>query len=253
MTLRTVLPLCACVLLAACSRKPAEGDAAKTPAAVKAAKSATVDPSARKERNPRIFRRSLGEPEYLDPGLCSESEGGIVTQDTFEGLYQYGPTHKEWMPGVAESYEVSADGRTWTFKLRQNAKWSDGKPVTAHDFEWSWKRVLDPATASRYAAILWVLEGAREYNQSPEGPARAALRDKVGVKAVDDFTLEVKLVAPTPYFLQLAAFYTYAPVPRHVIEKFGDKWARPENIVSNGPWKMVEWKSQQQIVAERNQ
>ena len=225
---------------------------AETKAATSAGTTTTAD---RKERNPRIFQRSLGEPEYLDPGLISESEGGIVTHDTFEGLYQYGPTHKEWLPGVAESHEVSPDGRTWTFKLRTNAKWSDGKPVTAQDFEWSWKRVLDPKTASRYAGILWVIEGAEAYNQNPDSDDEAkskALRDAVGVKALDDHTLEVKLVAPTPYFLQLTAFYTYAPVPRHVVEKHGDRWARPENIVSNGPWKTVEWTNNQQIVAELN-
>lgn len=226
--------------------------AANDPAALP---SITAKPADRKERDPRVFLRSLGEPEYLDPGLISESEGGIVTHDTFEGLYQYGPTHKEWLPGVAESHEVSPDGRTWTFRLRQNAKWSDGKPVTAHDFEWSWKRVLDPKTASRYAGILWNIEGAREYNQNPESDNEAkatALREQVGVKAVDDHTLAVKLVAPTPYFLQLTAFYTYAPVPRHIVEQHGERWARPENIVSNGPWKVVEWTNNQQIVAERN-
>ncbi len=242
------------LLTAACTSKT-DGDAGKTgekTAAEKAAPGDETTAADRKERNPRVFMRSLGEPEYLDPGLISESEGGVIAHDTFEGLYQYGPTHREWVPGVAESHEVSPDGRTWTFKLRKNAKWSDGKPVTAHDFEWSWKRVLDPKTASRYAAILWVIDGAKAYNQNPDDAKAAGLRDAVGVKAVDDHTLEVKLVAPTPYFLQLTAFYTYNPVPKHAIEQHGDKWARPENIVSNGPWKVVEWSSQQQIVAELN-
>lgn len=219
------------------------GDKAAAPAAAK---------RERKEKNPRIFIRSLGEPEYLDPGLMSESEGGIVARDTFEGLYQYGPTEKEWPAGVAERHEVSEDGKTWTFHLRKDAKWSDGVPVTAHDFEYAWKRVLDPVTASRYASIMWFLEGAKAYSESSEAE-RAAKRDAVGVKAVDDHTLEVKLVAPTPFFIQLTAFYSYSPVPKHVIEKHGDKWARPENIVSNGPWKVVEWTSHQQIVAELNQ
>lgn len=205
----------------------------------------------RKAQGPREFIRSLGEPEYLDPGLCSESEGGTVIQDCFEGLYQYGASHKKWPPGVAERHELTPDGLAYTFHLRQNAKWSDGRSVTAHDFEWSWKRVLDPATASRYAAILWFLEGGREYNEAPSEQA-AALRDKVGVKAVDDWTLEVRLVGPTPFFVQLLAFYSYAPVPRHIIEQHGEKWARPEHIVSNGPYKVVEWTSQQRIVAERN-
>ncbi|MCA9561663.1 MAG: peptide ABC transporter substrate-binding protein [Myxococcales bacterium] len=237
-------------------KTPATGTAKaeqKAGAAGEAPKAADkVDTSLRKERNPRIFNRSLGEPEYLDPGLCSESEGGIVTHDTFEGLYVYGPSHKVWTPGVAKSHTVSEDGLTWTFELRHDSKWSDGKPVTAHDFEWSWKRVLDPKTASRYAEILWFIKGAREYNLMEEGADADALRAAVGVKAKDDYTLEVQLVGPTPFFIQLTAFYTYAPVPRHVIEKHGDKWARPENIVSNGPWHVTEWKSRQSIKAEAN-
>jgi len=248
----------AALALFACKSGDKSESGDKTPETTeqpKAATSGTAKAADRKERDPRVFLRSLGEPEYLDPGLISESEGGIVTHDTFEGLYQYGPTHKEWLPGVAESHEVSPDGRTWTFKLRTNAKWSDGKPVTAHDFEWSWKRVLDPKTASRYAGILWFIEGAEDYNQNPESDDEAkskALRDAVGVKALDDHTLEVKLVSPTPYFLQLTAFYTYAPVPRHIVEEHGERWARPEHIVSNGPWKVVEWTNNQRIVAEAN-
>lgn len=205
----------------------------------------------RKAPGPKVFQRSLGEPEYLDPGLCSESEGGTVIHDCFEGLYQYGPTHTQWPPGVAERHDLSPDGKTYTFHLRQNAKWSDGVPVTAHDFEWSWKRVLEPATASRYAAILWFLEGGKEFNEAPPEKV-ASLRDAVGVKALGDYTLEVKLVGPTPFFLQLLSFYSYAPTPRHVIEKLGDQWARPGNIVTNGPFKVVEWTTQQRIVSERN-
>ncbi len=219
------------------------GAGKKTDTAKKAAGDAS---KVRKEKDARVFHRSLGEPEYLDPGLISESEGGIVTHDTFEGLYQYGRTHKEWPPGVAEKHTISADGRTYTFNLRKNAKWSDGKPVTAKDFEYAWKRVLNPKTGSRYAAIMWLIEGAKAYNQ---GKGKA---EDVKLKAVDDYTFEVTLIAPTPYFIQLTAFYTYQPVPQHVIEKHGDKWARPENIVSNGPFKMTEWRSRQRIVAEGN-
>jgi oligopeptide transport system substrate-binding protein len=246
--------------LAACSSEekaptpPATGSTAapvkKAPGSEAAAPAEAAAP--RKEKDPRVFHRSLGEPEYLDPGLMSESEGGIVAHDTFEGLYQYGPSHKEWPEGVAESMETSPDGKTLTFHLRKTAKWSDGQPVTAKDFEFAWKRVQDPKTASRYSAIMWVIEGAEAYNQSKETDDRAKLRDAMGVKALDDYTLQVKLVAPTPYFKQLAAFYTFAPVPQHVVEKFGDQWARPEHIVSNGPWHVTEWKSQQDIVAVKN-
>ena len=246
-----ILTAMAAMVVVGCGR---DGPEAGKPKVAKSAKKKgkKAAKAIRKERNPKIFIRSLGEPEYLDPGLITESEGGTVTHDTFEGLYQYGPTHKEWLPGVAESHEVSSDGRTWIFKLRENAKWSDGKPLNAHDFEWSWKRVLDPQTASRYSAIMWVVDGAQAYNQNADPAQAAALREKVGVKALDDYTLRVRLLAPTPYFLQLTAFYTFAPVPRHVVEKHAGKWARPEHMVSNGPWTVTEWVSHQRIVAKRN-
>lgn len=236
-------------------KKGAKAGGAKKASADKggagAAEAPRGDLADRKEKDTRVFHRSLGEPEYLDPGLISESEGGAVTHDTFEGLYTYGPNHKTWNPGAAVSHQISEDGLTWTFKMRPEGKWSDGSPVTAGDFEYAWKRVLDPATASRYASILWVIEGAQAYNQStPE--EREALKAKVGIKAVDDATLEVKLVAPLPFFHHLTAFYTFSPVKRSVVEAHGDKWSRPENIVSNGPWKTVEWKSKQRIVAETN-
>ncbi len=256
-TRRAVLGLLA-LFFAACGDKPSDTPAPSSGAApgskAQGAKApATEAGQAREEKDARVFHRSLGEPEYLDPNLISESEGGQVCHDTFEGLFQYGPNHKEWLPGVAETMETSPDGLTVTFKLRQNAKWSDGQPVTARDFEYSWKRTLDPKTASRYASFLWVLQGGKEYNESKEGPDRDKLRDAVGVKATDDYTLQVKLVGPIPYFQQLTAFYTMAPVPKHVIDKHGDQWARPENIVSNGPWKVTEWKSQQHIIAVKNE
>ena len=206
----------------------------------------------RADRNPRVFHRHLGEPEYLDPGLMTESEGGDVAGDCFEGLFTYGRTEAEWPAGAAERFERSDDGLTYTFHLRRDGRWSDGTPVTAHDFEFAWKRVLDPLTASQYAAILWVLEGAREYNTSSADQDRKALRDKVGVRALDDYTLEVRLAYPVPYFKQLTAFYTYSPVPRHVVEKYGDAWTKPEHFVSNGPYVVKEWRNLERIVAERN-
>lgn len=205
----------------------------------------------RRSSDPRTFSRSLGEPEFLDPGLCSESEGGDVIRDCFEGLYVYGADHATWPNGVAERHTVSPDGKTYTFFLRATSKWSDGTPVTAHDFEWAWKRVLDPKTGSRYSAIMWFIEGAKEYNQSNDATS-AALREKVGVTAIDDHTLQVKLVGPTPFFTTLTAFYTYAPVPRHVIEKHGESWARPGKIVSNGMWTLTEWAQRQRITLSRN-
>ena len=248
LTLSCAVALCACtpkdddIALPGPPVAATEG-AARTPAK-KAADEKVA--AARKEKDPRHLLRNIGEPEYLDPGLTTESEGGKVIHDTFEGLYTYGADHTTWPNGVAESHTISEDGRTYTFKLRTNAKWSDGKPVTAHDFEFAWKRVLDPKTASRYAAIMWIIDGARAFS---EGKGE---RDDVKISAKDDHTFEVTLQAPTPYFLQLTAFYTYQPVPRHVVEKHGDQWARAGTMVSNGPWVVTEWKARQQIVAVQN-
>ncbi len=235
------------------ARSASPSGAASTASAAPASLPSAAGAVGRKDRDPRVFHRSLGEPEFLDPGLCSESEGGTVIHDTFEGLFIYGATQERVEPGVAESVEVSPDGKTYTFKLRAGMKWSDGTPLGAKDFEWSWKRVLDPKTGSRYTDIMAPIEGAMAYARSDEKADRAALREQVGVKAKDDLTLEVKLVGPTPYFKALTAFYTYAPVPRHVVEKLGDQWTRPENVVSNGPWKLSEWKSKQHIIATKNE
>jgi oligopeptide transport system substrate-binding protein len=262
--LNTALALAAALALTACAGDKG-GDAAKT-GEKKQPATATANPGdqaggdkaaggegkvERKDKNTRVFHRSLGEPEKLDPGLMTESEGGIVANDTFEGLFVYGPSHKEFRPGVAESVDISDDGLNYTFKLRKDAKWSDGQPVTAHDFEYAWKRVLNPVTASQYASILWFVKGGRAYNESKEADREKALAG-VAIKAADDHTFQVSLEAPTPFFKNLTAFYTFAPVPRHVVAKHGDKWARPGNLVTNGPWVPTEWKSHQHIIAEAN-
>lgn len=203
-------------------------------------------PGPRRDRDPTVFHRSLSEPENLDPGLAGESEGGKVINDTFEGLYVYGRDHTAFVPGVATHHTVSPDGLDYVFHLRADARWSDGTPVVAGDFEFAWRRVLEPKTGARYASILWPIQGARACNA---GEAPCA---DVAVHAVDDHTLTVRLESPLPIFADLTAFYTYAPVPRHALAKFGDRWARPENLVSNGPWVVRQWQSQQRIVAEAN-
>lgn len=241
--LHTTLIVLAAGILAACGGNGGSNTRTVSAEALRAA---------RAEQDPRVLHRSLTEPQYLDPGIVTESEGGTVTFDTFEGLYVYGPSHDEMRPGVATDMEVSEDGTVYTFTLRQNARWSDGAPVTAHDFEWSWKRVMNPATASQYAAVMNIIEGAEAYNACQDEAACAHLRAAVGVRALDDYTLEVRLVGPAPYFQELTGFYTYAPVPRHVVEEHGDRWARPEHMVSNGPWTVTEWSSLQRIVAVKN-
>jgi oligopeptide transport system substrate-binding protein len=251
------------------------------------------------------------EPQTLDPGLEKGQPEYRITIALFEGLTVYDPKDLSVRPGVAESWEVSADGTVYTFHLR-DAKWSNGDPLGARDFEWSWKRVIDPgALVSEYAYQIYsYLKNAKAYYEgasadlalkewdhlAPEKrPERAAelaeqvqarhiapldralkaekdpkvveaLRkareaagsranvalDQVGVRAKDDRTLEVTLETPTPYFLDLAAFFTYFPVPRKSVELYGKDWTRPGNLVGNGPYRLVSWRVKEDILVERN-
>jgi ABC-type oligopeptide transport system substrate-binding subunit len=142
------------------------------------------------------------------------------------------------LPAAAETWEVSDDGLTWTFHLRPGALWSDGKtPVTAQDFEFALKRALDPATGNSWAWFYYDIKGALDYNTGVTTD-----RDAVGVKAVDDLTLAIETTVPAPYLPLLMAFPSGAPVPREMVEKYGDQWSlNPETMLSNGPFILQEW------------
>jgi oligopeptide transport system substrate-binding protein len=185
------------------------------------------------------------EPFSLNPGLANDSVSANVLYQTFEGLTRI----KDGKPqlAMAESYEVSKDLKTYTFKLR-DAKWSNGDPVTAQDFEYAWKWALDPKNQSQYAYQLYYIKNGQAFN---EGKAKA---EDVGVKAIDDKTLQVTLENPTPYFLELTAFYTYFPVNSKIAQK-NPKWyanAGPD-YTSNGPFKMTSWEHNNKIVLEKNE
>ncbi|MFD2443192.1 peptide ABC transporter substrate-binding protein [Bacillus sp. CGMCC 1.16607] len=185
------------------------------------------------------------EPFSLNPGLANDNTSGSVLYQTFEGLTRIG---KEGKPenAMAEDVQVSEDLKTYTFKLR-DAKWSNGDAVTAEDFVYAWKWALDPANQSQYAYQLYYVKGAQAAN---EGKGSV---DEVGVKAIDEKTLEVTLENPTPYFLELTAFYTYFPVNHKIAEANANWYAEAgENYVSNGPFKMTEWTHQDKIVLEKN-
>ena len=183
----------------------------------------------------RVFRFNNGaEPEYLDPGLMTGQPDGRIAELLFEGLTTNDPETFQPRPGVAASWDLSPDGLIYTFHLRNNAFWSDGRPVTAHDFVYSWTRVLDPQTASRYASHLYHILNGEAFNQG-----RLTDRAQLGLRALDNFTLEVHLRQPVPYFLYLTAFFTLMPVPQHVVERFAAAWTKPEHIVGNGPFLLV--------------
>jgi len=273
------------------------------------------------------------EPQTIDPGLLTGVPGGRITMSLFEGLARYDERSMEPVPGVAESWTVSPDGRRYEFTIRKDAKWSDGTPVTAHDFTYSWRRVQDPATGAEYAYLMHMVEYAAAFNlyggqadrlegevaeafrkfveAHKEGASRdswqgfvrdhtladlvggtpdptllgaldpavglASAADLVavgealsgeaqrrrklfewadahfgvdaGIYAIDDEKLVIQLIAPTPYFLSLVAFYPALPVPRWVVEAPGNArdWFLPEKIVTNGPFDLESWRVNDRI------
>jgi oligopeptide transport system substrate-binding protein len=182
------------------------------------------------------------EPFSLNPGLANDSTSGNVIRQTFEGLTRINAKNKP-EKAMAEDIKISKDSTVYTFKIRKDAKWSNGDPVTANDFVYAWKWALDPKNESQYAYQLYYIKNAQAAN---EGTAKL---DDVGVKAVNDKTLEVTLESSTPYFLELTAFYTYMPVDSKVAQA-NPKWAENagENYVSNGPFKLDTWKHSNKIV-----
>ncbi len=187
------------------------------------------------------------EPESLDPHLVSGVPEHRIMMGIYEGLVTPDPETATAMPGVAESWEISSDGTEYTFTLREDAQWSDGTPITAQQVVDSWLRVLNPETAAPYAWFpSMFIQGAAEYNAGEAGP------ESVAVRAIDDRTFQFETVGPLPYTLDALAHYSFAIVPIHAIEEFGDQWTLPENHVGNGPYVLEEWSPQSQIVLTPN-
>jgi oligopeptide transport system substrate-binding protein len=184
------------------------------------------------------------EPPSLDPGLATDTTSSNIILNIMDPLVKLGDD-LEPVPALAESWEISPDGTTVTFKLRSDGKWTNGDPVTAEDFEYSWKRTLDPELAADYAYQLYGIVGALEYNGCESNCA--ALADKVGVNAVDDTTLEVKLTSAQPWFIQQVAHHSFLAVHRPTVEQFGEKWTEAANIVTNGPFQLAAWEHNSRI------
>ena len=178
------------------------------------------------------------EPPSLDPGLATDTTSGDVITNVMDPLVKL-DKDLEPVPNLAKSWTVSKDGRTVTFTLRDDGRWTNGDPVTAQDFEWSWKRTISPELAADYAYQFFGIVGAAEYNACKQNCD--ALRDKVGVKALDDHTLQVKLTSQQPWFVQQVAHHSFLAVHRATVEKFGRKWTDPANIVTDGPFKLARW------------
>jgi oligopeptide transport system substrate-binding protein len=177
------------------------------------------------------------EPPSLDPGLASDTTSANIIRNIMDPLLTLDPQTLEAQPNLAESWEVSDDGTTVTFHLRDDGKWTNGDPVTAGDFVYSWKRTLSPELAADYAYQLYGIVGATEYNGCEKNCE--ALADKVGVEAPDDQTLVVHLTSPQPWFITQVSHHSFLPVHQATVEEFGDQWTDPENIVSNGPFQLV--------------
>lgn len=190
------------------------------------------------------------EPETLDPSYSNTVDSGNVVLAAFEGLTRL-DNNDSPLPGIADHWDISEDQRVYTFYLRKDAKWADGQPLTAQDFVYSWQRALDPETAAEYSYMFYYIKNAESYNIDEENKIKF---EDVGIIAKDDYTLEVTLEAPTPYFLKLTAFPTYMPLRKDLITKYGDEWAlSAESYIGNGPFKLAEWKSKDSMKFVKNE
>ncbi|WPZ23449.1 peptide ABC transporter substrate-binding protein (plasmid) [Sulfitobacter faviae] len=183
----------------------------------------------------------------MDPQINTDVEGSDVLRNLFEGLYNE-DGNGELVPGVALDHEVSEDGKTYTFNLRDDAKWSNGEPVTANDFVYSWRRLADPATASEYA---WYME-LMQVENAPEIIAGDKSPEELGIRAIDDHTLEVKITTPLPYFPQMLVHGSTFPVLQSVVEEHGDDWTDAGTLVGNGAYTLVEHQLGERVVMEKN-
>jgi oligopeptide transport system substrate-binding protein len=187
------------------------------------------------------------EPESLDPAIIVAQADLRVVEGMFEGLTRLEPVAARAVPGLAKSWDISPDGKIYTFHLRTNLLWSTGEPITSADVVYSWIRALDPKTAARYAGQLYYLKNAEDFNTGKI--TNAAL---VGVSAPDKFTVRVELKLPTAFFLDLCAFPTLAVVPRQTIEKFGDHWLMAKPLPVSGAYELAAWRLNDKIRLKKN-
>ncbi|WP_420583965.1 peptide ABC transporter substrate-binding protein [Ruegeria sp.] len=192
--------------------------------------------------------RLLDETTSFDPQIVEDVDGSDIVRDLFEGLMNQ-DEDGNLVPGVATGYTLNDGKDVYTFTLRDDAKWSNGDPVTAGDFVYAWKRAVDPELSSPYA---WFMELMSIENASAIIAGEKPV-DELGVTAIDDHTLEVTLSTPLPYFPQMTTHTTTFPAPQKVIEEFGTAWTKPENIVSNGAYVLTEHLPQERSTRERNE
>lgn len=185
------------------------------------------------------------EPSTIDPNLNTLNVVSAMLFHAFESLTKI-DSNGNVVAGIAENWNISEDGKTYIFHLRTNAKWSDGEPLTAHDFEYSWKRVVNPEVAAKYSSMMEMVKNGKEINEGKMN------YNELSVKALDDYTFEVNLVDPAAYFLEfITTVGVFSPVRKDIIELYGDNWTlNPETFICNGPYKMTERVMDQYIIFE---
>ena len=207
---------------------------------------AQVPPGTALAEKQELVRNNGSEPSSLDPHKVESDVENNIISDLFEGLVSVSPTG-EIEPRLAEKWE-NKDNTVWTFHLRPGVTWSDGTAITAQDIVWSWQRLVSPLTASPYASYpgnMHIVNGA-EIARGKKAP------ETLGVKALDDATFEVTLTQPNAAFLAMLAHPSLVPLDKVLISRYGDKWTKPEHMVTSGPYKLSQWVVNERIVAERN-
>ena len=206
----------------------------------------TMEPALPPPPTPHALRMNWPPILTLDSNLCADTFSAEVITHLFSGMVDRNP-EMDIVPDAARSWEVSAGGRKYVFHMRDDVRWSDGTPVTAGDFEYAWKRALDPATESQGAKLLYVVKGARAFHQGETSDP-----ENVGVRAIDHITLSVELEEPTGYFLHLMANQITYPLPQHVVEAHGKEWTNVDKIVTNGPFRLESWQRGESMVLIRD-
>ena len=234
-----VLAAAVILLIAGCSPIVAPPPSAGSSPGVAAAEGVTV----------RINLNA--QPSTVDPNLLADFYSAEIVDQLFLGLTRIDGSTGAVEPRLASSWDVSDDGLTYTFHMRSDVKWSDGQPVTAKDIEYSVRRALKPETASPYAYALYIIKNAQSINQTAM-PTDTYDIETLGVKALDDNTVQFTLEAPAAYFPSIAGLWPMRAVPSWTIEQYGDTWTEPKNIVTNGPYKLAEWNLDNNMVLVKN-
>jgi len=201
----------------------------------------------------QVLRESIGaEPPSLDPGLATDTTSSNILLNIMEPLVKLGPAPElKALPAAASSWTVK--GKVVNIKLNPAVRWTNGQPVTSADYVYSWLRTISPELGADYAYQFYGIQGAEAYNGCDPGKANCnTLKNKVGIKAVGKYGLRVTLTSPQPWFIQQMSHHSFLPVNKSAVTKYGNKWTEPQNIVTDGPFKLSAWKHDASITLVKN-